>query len=96
VDNDMFDELMSSVQEMDAIIKGEQKASRTFDFPDPEVKSIRDSMGMSQDRFAALLGVSKRTVENWEQGRRQPTGPARSLLRLVAADPKHAIQTLHG
>ena len=92
----MFDELMSSVQEMDTIIKGEQKASRTFDFPDPEVKSIRDSMGMSQDRFAALLGVSKRTVENWEQGRRQPTGPARSLLQLVAADPKHAIQTLHG
>jgi len=85
----MFDELMSSVQEMDAIIKGEQKASRTFDFPDPEVKSIRDSMGMSQDRFAALLGVSKRTVENWEQGRRQPTGPARSLLRLVADDPKY-------
>ena len=85
----MFDELMSSVQEMDAIVKGEQKASRTFDFPDPEVKSIRDSMGMSQDRFAALLGVSKRTVENWEQGRRQPTGPARSLLRLVADDPKY-------
>jgi len=89
VDKDMFDELMSSVQEMDAIVKGEQKASRTFDFPDPEVKSIRDSMGMSQDRFAALLGVSKRTVENWEQGRRQPTGPARSLLRLVADDPKY-------
>ncbi len=62
VDNDMFDELMSSVQEMDAIVKGEQKASRTFDFPDPEVKSIRDSMGMSQDRFAALLGARTQTA----------------------------------
>lgn len=57
-------------------------------------KSIRDRLGVSQEKFAILLGVSKRTVENWEQGRRYPTGPARSLLRIVAADPEHALKVL--
>lgn len=91
----MFDELMNSVQEMDTIVKGQKKASRTFEFPDPEVKSIRERMGFSQDKFAMILGVSKRTIENWEQGRRQPTGAARSLLRIVEADPQHALRALN-
>ncbi len=94
MDNEMFDELLASVQEMDAIAKGEKKASRSFDYPDPEVKAIRERIGISQGQFAAMLGVSKRTVENWEQGRRHPTGPARSLLRIVEADPTHAIKAL--
>ncbi|WP_101757296.1 NadS family protein [Oceanicoccus sp. KOV_DT_Chl] len=91
---DMFDELMTSVQEMDGIVKGKKKASRSFDFPEPEVKVIRERLGVSQDKFAMILGVSKRTVENWEQGRRHPTGAARSLLRIVEADPEHALQAL--
>lgn len=91
----MFDELMSSVQEMDTIVKGQTKASRTFEYPEPEVKVIRERMGFSQGKFAMILGVSKRTVENWEQGRRQPTGAARSLLRIVEADPQHALRALN-
>jgi len=51
-------------------------------------------LGVSQDKFAMILGVSKRTVENWEQGRRHPTGAARSLLKIVEADPEHALQAL--
>lgn len=92
---EMFDELLESVKEMDAIAKGQQPSSRSFDFPDPEVKTIRDRLGVSQEKFAFLLGVSKRTVENWEQSRRHPTGPARSLLRLVEADPEHALRALN-
>jgi len=91
---EMFDELLESIQEMDGIVKGNRTASRSFDFPDPEVKSIRDRLGVSQEKFAVLLGVSKRTVENWEQGRRHPTGAARSLLRIVEADPEHALRAL--
>ncbi len=94
MDKDMFNELMTSVQQMDDIVKGKKKASRSFDFPDPEVKVIRERLGVSQEKFALILGVSKRTVENWEQGRRHPTGAARSLLRIVEADPQHALQTL--
>ncbi|MCG7879669.1 MAG: NadS family protein [Candidatus Thiodiazotropha endolucinida] len=91
---EMFDELLESVQEMDEIVKGKKKASRRFEYPDPEVKAIRDRLGVSQEKFALLIGVSKRTVENWEQGRRHPTGAARSLLRIVEADPEHALRTL--
>lgn len=95
MDKMMFDELMTSVQEMDHIVKGQKKASRSFDYPDPEVKVIRERLGVSQEKFAVILGVSKRTVENWEQGRRHPTGAARSLLRIVEVDPKHALKALH-
>lgn len=94
MDNDMFDELMASVQEMDGIVKGQKQVARRFEFPEPEVKAIREKMGVSQDRFAVILGVSKRTVENWEQGRRHPTGAARSLLKIVEADPQHALEAL--
>ncbi len=91
---EMFNELLESTQEMDEIVKGKKKASRSFDYPDPEVKTIRDRLGVSQEKFAAIIGVSKRTVENWEQGRRHPTGAARSLLRIVEADPEHAMRAL--
>tara|TARA_B110000503_G_scaffold64084_1_gene101058 strand:+ start:1128 stop:1418 length:291 start_codon:yes stop_codon:yes gene_type:complete len=94
MDNDMFDELMTSVQEMDGIVKGQKQPTRRFEFREPEVKAIREKMGVSQDKFAVILGVSKRTVENWEQGRRHPTGAARSLLKIVEADPQHALEAL--
>lgn len=94
MDNDMFDELMASAQEMDDIVKGQKQPARSVEFPEPEVKAIREKMGVSQDKFAVILGVSKRTVENWEQGRRHPTGAARSLLKIVEADPQHALKAL--
>ncbi|WP_299202979.1 NadS family protein [uncultured Amphritea sp.] len=94
MNDEMFNELLDSVQQMDEIVKESKKASRTFDFPDPEVKAIRERLGVSQEKFATILGVSKRTLENWEQGRRHPTGAARSLLRVVEADPEHALKAL--
>lgn len=92
----MFDELMESVKEMDQIVKGKKKPARSFTFSEPKVKAIREKIGLSQTHFAILIGVSKRTLENWEQGRRHPTGPARALLRILDADPKHAVEALHG
>ena len=95
MDKTMFDELLASVQEMDEIAQGKKAASRRFDYPEPEVRAIREKTGLSQGRFAVLIGVSKRTLENWEQGRRHPTGPARALLKIVEADPQRAIRALH-
>ncbi len=92
----MFEELLASVKEMHAFHRGEMQPSRVFVFPEPEVRAIRERLGLSQDKFALILGVSKRTLENWEQGRRRPAGPARSLLRLVEADPEYALRTLSG
>lgn len=95
MDKVMFSELLSSVEEMNQIVKGKKKASREYNFTDPEVKAIREKTGLSQSQFAKLIGVSKRTLENWEQSRRHPTGPARALLKIVDVDPVNALRALH-
>jgi len=95
MDEKMFAELLESVKEMDAIHKGKKKPSRVFEFPEPEVKTIREKTGLSQTQFAQLIGVSKRTLENWEQGRRHPTGPAKALLKIFDVDPQGAVRALH-
>ena len=62
---------------------------RRFEVKLPEnVQAIRERTGLSQSAFAALLGVSTRTLQEWEQGRRQPTGPARALLRVADRPPR--------
>ena len=53
----------------------------------PDVGSIREKTGLSQARFAELLGVSVRTLQDWEQGRRAPSGAARTLLMVAARNP---------
>jgi putative transcriptional regulator len=94
--DELFEQLLGSVSQADDIIKGKAKASRVTEFPEPKVKDIRAKTGLTQTQFASVLGVSKRTLENWEQGRRHPTGPARALLRILDADPKNTLQTLNG
>lgn len=96
MDKGMFKELLESVGQMDSIAQGKSKPTREFEYPEPEVKAIREKTGLSQGSFAVLFGVSKRTLENWEQGRRHPTGPAKTLLRILDADPENAIRALHG
>jgi len=59
----------------------------------PDVAEIREKTGLSQTRFAQLLGVSVRTLQDWEQGRRTPQGPACSLLRVAAKHPKALADT---
>lgn len=54
----------------------------------PSVGEIREGTGLSQARFARLLGVSVRTLQEWEQGRRAPSGAARTLLMIAARNPK--------
>ncbi len=54
----------------------------------PSVASIREKTGLSQARFAELLGVSVRTLQEWEQGRRAPSGAARTLLLIAAKNPR--------
>ena len=53
----------------------------------PSVASVRETTGLSQSRFAELLGVSVRTLQEWEQGRRAPSGAARTLLLIASKNP---------
>ena len=90
----LVDELLESVGEGGAILQGETRPSRTFEFEEPDVVAIRKEYGLSQDRFASLLGISVRTLQNWEQGRRTPHGPAKMLLRVAARHPKAILETV--
>ena len=58
----------------------------------PSVAQIREKTGLSQARFAALLGVSIRTLQEWEQGRRAPSGAARTLLLIAAKNPSALLE----
>lgn len=86
--DELFQELLESVKQGAAIIKGEAKPSRSFEFPETEVRALREQFGLSQDKFANLVGISVGTLRNWEQGRRKPEGPARVLLRIASLHPE--------
>ncbi|MDQ3027546.1 MAG: helix-turn-helix domain-containing protein [Pseudomonadota bacterium] len=58
----------------------------------PSVTQIREGTGLSQARFAQLLGVSARTLQEWEQGRRSPSGAARTLLLIAARNPRALLE----
>ena len=96
MNTELFNELLASVEEAGKIMQGEQKASREFSFAEPDVKAIREKIGLSQSKFAGLIGVSVRTLQNWEQGHRHPTGPAKVLLKLVQSNPESVFKELHG
>ncbi len=91
-----FQELMSSVRQAGRIRRGASKAGRTTVFKPEDVKAIRASLGASQSEFALMIGVSVATLQNWEQGRRTPDGPALALLRVAARNPKAVAEALHG
>lgn len=95
MNDEMFNELVQSMEEASAIIKGEMKPSRVFVYSPLNVKKIRENAKKNQEEFAHMIGVSIGTLRNWEQGRRQPEGPALALLRLVAFDPDYVAQVLH-
>lgn len=59
-----------------------------------EVKSIRYRLNQSQSEFALMIGVSLATLQGWEEGRRQPDGPAQALLRVAAKNPKIVAKAL--
>ena len=94
MDKKLFEQLFESVKQADEILRGERAPSREFYVDAAKVKRVRNLTGLSQPKFARLLDVPIGTLRNWEQGKRDPTGPARALLRAIEKDPKHVLKAL--
>ncbi|MBC8236880.1 MAG: helix-turn-helix domain-containing protein [Helicobacteraceae bacterium] len=90
----MFDELLASVKETKSIMRGEAKPSRVF-LKNPNPKVIREKLELTQEQFAALMNISVYTLRNWEQGRREPEGPAKVLLNVVNYHPEVLKEMVH-
>jgi len=89
-----FDNLVKSIKEAGQIKKGMLPPSRRFEFSPLDIKAIREKLKKSQSEFALMLGVSISTLQNWEQGRRRPEGPARVLLKIASKNPKAVAEAL--
>lgn len=89
-----FDNLVASIRQAGRIRRGEVQPSRVTEFAPVDVKAIRKRLGQSQAKFARMIGVSVATLQNWEQGRRRPVGPARALLKVAAANPEAVAAAL--
>ena len=94
MDKQLFDELTQSMDEMTRIVNGEATPSREFYVDALEVRRIRQATKLSQPKFAQLMQIPVGTLQNWEQGRREPTGPARALLRAIKHDPEHVLRAI--
>jgi len=89
-----FEKLIESVKQAGRIRRGEMKAGRVLHFSPADIKDIRLKLKKSQAEFALMIGVSLATLQNWEQGRRFPEGPARALLKIAAEKPEAVIEAL--
>jgi putative transcriptional regulator len=91
MNDELFDELVSSVREGAEILRGERSPARSFEMEALEIREVRQQFELSQGQFAALLGVSVKTLQNWEQGRRKPDGAAQVLLQVAAKHPEAVL-----
>ena len=92
--DELFDELMESVREGGAILRGEEVPTRQFEIESMDIKKLRERFDLSQSEFAGLLGISVSTLQNWEQGRRKPRGAARVLLLVAEKHPEALWDTV--
>jgi putative transcriptional regulator len=89
----MIEELLGSVREADAILRGRRKPSRRMVIRPSGIRDIRERTSLSE--FAQLIGVSVKTLQNWEQARRRPNGTAAALLSNIEHDPTLAMKAIH-
>lgn len=102
VDHNIFEVLLEAsrarrrahLQRLARLIRGATAAPRSVPSDGVDVRVVRGLTGLSQAKFAELLGIELATLRNWEQGRRDPTGPARALLRAIHQDPVAVIRAL--
>jgi len=90
-----FSKLVASIKEAGQVKREHKKASRIFEITPPSIKAMRKKLNLSQSAFALMIGVSISTLQNWEQGRREPDGPAKALLKIASKNPEAVMDALH-
>ena len=91
----LFEELIGSVREGGAIVRGHQKPARQTSIGAPGVREIRERTHLSQSELAQLIGVSIETLQNWEQGRNKPDPAALSLVRIFDQSPDLVLDAVY-
>lgn len=76
-------------------MRGEDIPHRKTVVTTVDVKRLRERLNLTQNEFSGMIGVSIKTLQNWEQGRREPEGPAKALLRVVEKNPQAVLSALH-
>ena len=89
-----FDKLTGSIRQAGKIKRGTMKAPRVRIIEPEDIRSIRKRLKKTQSEFAMMIGVSVATLQNWEQGRRKPEGPAQALLKIAAKNPNAVAEAL--
>ena len=89
-----FEKLLESVKQAGAIKAGKLTPRRVFNHNASSIREIRSEMNVSQSQFAEMIGVSISTIQNWEQGRRKPVGPAKALLTVAKRNPLAILEAL--
>jgi len=90
-----FKDLLTSIDQARKIHAGKIKPGRISKFQPIFVTNIRKKFHVSQSEFAHIIGVSVDTLQNWEQGRRMPAGPALALLKVAQINPEAVMKALH-
>ncbi len=93
--HDAYRKLIASIMEAGEIKAGLKQPSRVYEIKPPAIRMVREKLHVSQSQFALLIGVSPRTLQNWEQGRRKPDGPASALLKVATENPAAVMDALH-
>ncbi|PKO14573.1 MAG: transcriptional regulator [Chloroflexi bacterium HGW-Chloroflexi-10] len=94
IKDELFNELVASVKEGGTILRGEREAARSFHLDAIDIKRIRKSYHLTQLQFSVMLGISIRTLRNWEQGRRVPEGSAMILLHVAEKHPQAILDVV--
>lgn len=92
--DELFAELVASVKEGGTILCGQKEPARTFHLDPLDIRRIRKSYNLTQNQFAAMMGISVSTLQNWEQGRRVPEGPAMVLLQVADKHPEAVLDVV--
>lgn len=90
----LFNDLLESVKQMNEIRAGKRKPAKVTRFEKNEITEVRRKLKMTQTQFATAFGISVSTLRNWEQGHRNPTGAAITLIKVAKRHPKAVLEAV--